>query len=96
MPCVDLPPIIGDLHAKSTQVCAPMKEQVVGHLCPLVSGKMDEEQVQVANKSPVLHRDVVDTFVIMKPMVGGQSHLVYGTCYENANGAPCVVAKYLQ
>ena len=55
---------------------------------------MNEEQIQVANVSPVMHEDVIDISIVMEPVVG-QVSLIDGTRCENANSAPCVVAKQL-
>ena len=49
----------------------------------------------MADKSPVLHRDAVDTSMATEPMVG-QIPLVDGTSSKDASGAPCVATKCLQ
>ena len=56
-------------------------------------GKMFEV-VQVASKSPVLHEDVLDTFMVMEPRVG-QVPLADSTCCKDAIGAPCAATRCL-
>ena len=54
------------------------------------AGKMDREQVQVADVSPVMRGDMVDISMVMEPVVE-QAPFVDGTCFKDASGSPCVV-----
>ena len=59
-PCAGTLPMAKGMHAKSTRGCAPMDDQVVGHLCPHVS-KAKEVDPELDNAKNELSTQVVDT-----------------------------------